>query len=89
MLEKAGFKCFQPPGAYYVMTDISNFRFGDDVAFARHLVKNVGVAGVPGSSFYLNPADGSSQLRFCFCKKYETLEAAGKRLAMLPGIALP
>jgi len=66
MLERSGFKCFRPQGAYYVMTDISNFGLAD-VAFARHLVENVGVAGVPGSSFYLNPADGSSQLRFCFC----------------------
>ena len=88
MLERSGFKCFRPQGAYYVMTDISNFGLAD-VAFARHLVENVGVAGVPGSSFYLNPADGSSQLRFCFCKKYETLESAGNRLAKLPGIALP
>ncbi|HKD09721.1 MAG TPA: aminotransferase class I/II-fold pyridoxal phosphate-dependent enzyme [Bryobacteraceae bacterium] len=89
MLQNAGFKCFEPHGAYYVMTDIGNFGFPNDVAFARYLVEKVGVAGVPGSSFYLNPADGSSQLRFCFCKKYETLEAAGKRLATLPGIALP
>jgi aminotransferase len=88
MLEKAGFRCFRPQGAYYVMTDISNFGFPSDVAFARHLVENIGVAGVPGSSFYLNPTNGSSQLRFCFCKKYETLEAAGNRLATLPGIAL-
>jgi len=83
MLENAGFRCFQPKGAYYVMTDISAFNSGNDVEFARHLVKNIGVAAVPGSSFYLNPLDGSSQLRFCFCKKYETLEAAGRKLAAL------
>jgi aminotransferase len=83
MLEAAGFHCYAPKGAYYVMTDISAFGFNDDVTFARHLVETIGVAAVPGSSFYLNPKDGSSQLRFCFCKKYETLTAAGKKLATL------
>jgi aspartate/methionine/tyrosine aminotransferase len=84
MLEKAGFRCYQPSGAYYVMADISRFGM-TDVAFARHLVEKIGVAAVPGSSFYLNPADGSSQIRFCFCKKYETLAAAGEKLARLAG----
>jgi aminotransferase len=84
MLEKAGFRCFQPSGAYYVMADISRFGM-TDVTFARHLVEKIGVAAVPGSSFYLNPADGSSQIRFCFCKKYETLAAAGEKLARLSG----
>jgi len=85
MLEGAGFRCFTPKGAYYVMTDISGFGFNDDVSFARHLVETIGVAAVPGSSFYLNPEDGFSQLRFCFCKKYETLAAAGQKLAALRG----
>ncbi len=84
MLESAGFHCFRPAGAYYLMTDISRFGM-TDVAFARYLVEKIGVAAVPGSSFYLNPADGSSQIRFCFCKKYETLLAAGKKLASLQG----
>ena len=82
MLERAGFRCFDPKGAYYVMTDISGFGFGDDFAFAHHLLK-LGVAGVPGSSFYADAADGAMQMRFCFCKKIETLEAAGERLARL------
>jgi aminotransferase len=51
-LRSAGFRCFQPRGAYYIMTDISSFGFPDDVAFARHLVEAIGVAAVPGSSFY-------------------------------------
>jgi aminotransferase len=85
MLEAAGFRCFTPQGAYYVMTDISAFGAPDDVQFARQLVKGVGVAGVPGSSFYSHPADGASQIRFCFCKKYETLADAGRRLASLAG----
>jgi aminotransferase len=50
------------------------------VFFAAYVVAGVGVGGVPGSSFYLDPARGSSQIRFCFCKKYETLAAAGERL---------
>ena len=82
ILEKAGFRCFHPKGAYYVMTDISAFGFPDDFAFAHHLLK-IGVAGVPGSSFYANPQDGAMQMRFCFCKKFETLQAAGEKLAAL------
>jgi aspartate/methionine/tyrosine aminotransferase len=80
ILEGAGFRCYRPRGAYYVITDISGFGFTDDISFVRHLIQDVGVAAVPGSSFYDNPADGSQQIRFCFCKKYETLEAAGKKL---------
>jgi aminotransferase len=82
MLEGAGFRCFRPAGAYYAMADISDFGM-TDTQFAKYLVEQVGVAAVPGSSFYLNPADGSSQIRFCFCKKYETLAAAGQKLAHL------
>jgi aspartate/methionine/tyrosine aminotransferase len=87
MLEKAGFRCFRPQGAYYVMTDISAFGSWDDVGFARFLVEKIGVAGVPGSSFYLNSADGSSQMRFCFCKKYETLTEAGQKFAALADLS--
>ncbi|HEY6769801.1 MAG TPA: aminotransferase class I/II-fold pyridoxal phosphate-dependent enzyme [Candidatus Sulfotelmatobacter sp.] len=82
-LASAGFKCFRPRGAYYVMTDISTFGFEDDVAFARYLVKEIGVAAVPGSSFYRNPRDGAQQVRFAFCKKLETLDAAGEKLGKL------
>jgi len=80
ILENTGFRCYRPRGAYYVMTDISGFGFPDDVTFVRHLIANVGVAAVPGSSFYNNPADGSQEIRFCFCKKYETLKEAGNKL---------
>jgi aspartate/methionine/tyrosine aminotransferase len=85
ILENAGFRCFLPKGAYYIMADISGFGFPNDVAFARHLVEHVGVAAVPGSSFYHNSNAGSQQIRFCFCKKYETLSAAGAKLAQLAG----
>jgi len=86
LLERAGFTCFKPAGAYYIMTDISAFVplcGTDDVAFARHLVETIGVAAVPGSSFYDNPAEGGRQVRFTFCKMETTLEAAGERLAKL------
>lgn len=82
-LEQAGFKCFHPRGAYYVMTDISAFNFSDDVLFTKYLVKEVGIAAVPGSSFYHHPRDGSQQVRFAFCKKMETLDAAAERLGQL------
>jgi aminotransferase len=82
-LEAAGFLTFQPHGAYYVMTDISGFGFPDDVAFARHLVAEVGVAAVPGSSFHADPAAGRQRLRFHFARRRETLEAAAQRLSRL------
>jgi aminotransferase len=83
ILEGAGFKCFRPDGAYYIMTGIEQFGFPDDVCMVRHMIEHLGVAAVPGSSFFANPADGSSLIRFCFCKKYETLEEAGNRLRRL------
>jgi len=83
ILGSAGFRCFKPRGAYYIMTDISAFGFPDDVAFAQYLVKEVGVAAVPGSSFYGHPADGRSHLRFTFCKKESTFQAAAQRLVKL------
>jgi aminotransferase len=82
-LAEAGFRCFRPRGAYYIMTDISAFGFADDVAFTKHLVKEIGVAAVPGSSFYNNPRDGAQQVRFAFCKKDVTLDEAGRRLSKL------
>jgi aspartate/methionine/tyrosine aminotransferase len=82
-LVEAGFRCFRPRGAYYIMTDISAFGFTDDVSFAHHLVKDIGVAVVPGSSFYLQPADGAQQVRFAFCKREQTLDEAAKRLKEL------
>ena len=68
MLRDAGFKCDSPEGAYYVMADISDFGFADDVEFTRHLIREIGVAVVPGSSFYENRSLGSQMVRFCFCK---------------------
>jgi aminotransferase len=90
ILERHRFTCYKPSGAYYIMTDIGAFGFADDVVFARHLVREVGVAAVPGSSFYQNAAKGRTKLRFCFCKRDETLAEADRRLAKLqPASAAP
>ena len=91
ILENSGFTVYKPRGAYYIMTDISRFHFDEkkypassrDVSFAKYLVENIGVACVPGSSFYNDAQDGSSQVRFTFCKKEETLAAAESRFANL------
>jgi aminotransferase len=82
-LENAGFRCYRPRGAYYVMTDITAFNYPNDVEFAGYLVKEIGIACVPGSSFYKHPKDGSQQVRFAFCKKPETLNEAARRLEKL------
>jgi aminotransferase len=79
-LEAAGFRCFLPRGAYYVMTDISGFGYADDLAFTKYLVSEIGVAAVPGSSFYRDPKDGAHQVRFAFCKRDQTLDEAATRL---------
>src|SRR4051812_23284005 len=64
-LRDAGFRCFVPKGAYYVITDISDFGFADDIAFTRHLIQHAGVAAVPGSSFFAEARDGAQMVRFC------------------------
>ncbi|HRJ87878.1 MAG: aminotransferase class I/II-fold pyridoxal phosphate-dependent enzyme [Blastocatellia bacterium] len=83
VLLDAGFKCTYPEGAYYVMTDISNFDFANDIEFTKHLIREIGVAVVPGSSFYHESELGSQMVRFCFCKRDETLEAAAENLQKL------
>ena len=82
-LEAAGMRPFRPAGAYYVMADTRAVTDEDDVTFARRLVAEVGVAAVPGSSFYSRPELGRDKLRFAFPKRLETLAAAGERLAGL------
>jgi len=83
VLQNAGFVTYRPDGAYYIMTDISGFGFANDVEFTRHLIREVGVACVPGSSFFSVPERGAQQVRFCFCKKDETLQLAAERLQKL------
>src|SRR5262249_16921152 len=85
VLEEAGFKCFKPDGAYYIMTDISDFGFSNDVEFSQYMIREVGVAVVPGSSFYAHPDKGSKQVRFCYCKRDETLQSAAERLQKMKG----
>lgn len=81
-LTAVGFQCTRPSGAYYIMTDILGW--DNDVDFARYLAEKIGVAVVPGSSFYRddNP-DRHRFIRFCFCKELSTLEAAVERLQKL------
>jgi aminotransferase len=83
ILVETGFVARPPAGAYYVMADISHLRFENDVTAARSLVEEIGVATVPGSSFFSEPANGKHLLRFAFCKTLATLEAAGERLRTL------
>jgi aspartate/methionine/tyrosine aminotransferase len=83
MLEEAGLNPMLPRGAYYIMCDIAKWGYANDVEFARFMVKDVGVATVPGSSFYSDPAAGKDIIRFTFCKKEETLRAAEERLRKL------
>jgi aspartate/methionine/tyrosine aminotransferase len=83
-LVSVGFRVFKPKGAYYIMADITPFGAKDDVQFSLHMASNIGVAVVPGSSFYCpDSPDGKTLIRFCFCKELSTLEAAVERLAKL------
>ena len=79
VLDEAGFIASRPAGAYYTMADVSGLRerlgATDDFSFSRRLIETVGVATVPGSSFFSDPAAGSGHVRFCFCKRWETLRA--------------
>jgi aspartate/methionine/tyrosine aminotransferase len=84
MLERSGFTCYQPEGAYYLMADVSRFGYATDVEFAQYLIRDIGVATIPGSSFYSDPAAAPQTVRFCFSKRDETIEEAGRRLARLP-----
>jgi aminotransferase len=84
VLRQSGFGVHPPHGAYYVMTDIRSFGFKSDVTFADWLVREIGIAVVPGSSFYSDPANGAQMVRFAFPKKMETLARAAERLRALP-----
>jgi aminotransferase len=90
-VERAGFVAWKPRGAYYILTDAAHFikalRLPDDTAFAMWLIKEVGVATVPGSSFYAHPELGRTKIRFCFPKTDDVLREAGERLQKLRTIA--
>ena len=87
ILGRHGFTAYVPGGAYYVMADVSRFGFSSDSEFAQYLVKEIGVATVPGSSFYIDPAAAPQSVRFCFSKLDDTLYEADKRLARLSVIS--
>ena len=83
-IRAAGLKAPTPQGAYYLLADFSDRFEGDDVAFARHLTTSVGVTAIPPSFFYpAHPEEGRKLIRFAFCKRLETLEAAIERLGKL------
>ncbi|MCS6861185.1 MAG: aminotransferase class I/II-fold pyridoxal phosphate-dependent enzyme [Abditibacteriales bacterium] len=82
-LTAAGFRCFKPYGAYYVMTDFSAFGFEDDLTFAEYLVKEIGIAAVPGSSFYHDAVLGRQKIRFAYAQPLDILQRAGERLRRL------
>ena len=82
-LTEAGFVCHEPEGAYYIMTDITDFGFPDDTAFAHWLVKEIGVGGVPGSSFYSRPHLGRTKFRFMFSMADDILTEAAGRLMQI------
>jgi aspartate/methionine/tyrosine aminotransferase len=82
-LDAAGFDVFVPAGTYFILADHRPFGFDDDVAFARHMAEDVGVAVIPPSAFYHDPADGADLVRFAFCKTDETLREAISRLGAL------
>jgi aminotransferase len=87
LVERAGFTAFRPSGAYYILTDAADLmkrhEVSDDTAFAMFLIKHVGVATVPGSSFYAHPELGATKIRFCFPKTQDMLREAGDRLLKL------
>ena len=82
-LKDAGFKFCSPEGAYYILADFTEISDLRGVEFAHWLAKEIGVATVPGTSFYSNPKLGENVTRFAFCKKSETLEKAAERLALM------
>ncbi|HTS95034.1 MAG TPA: aminotransferase class I/II-fold pyridoxal phosphate-dependent enzyme [Streptosporangiaceae bacterium] len=87
ILGRAGLRPSVPAGAYYILTDSSGLGLGDDTAAARALVRQAGVATVPGSSFYSRPELGRAKLRFSYSKKLTTLREAGRRLARFTAAA--
>ena len=86
-VKEAGFVAYEPKGAYYILTDVAHFlpRHGcrDDHEFAMFLIKEIGVATVPGSSFYAHAELGRTKIRFCFPKTDDLLIEAGRRLQKL------
>lgn len=83
ILEASGLTPLPVQGSYFTISDISTFGFSDDRSFCHYLIRETGVAAIPISAFYLDPATAPALIRFCFAKKRETLDAAGERLQRL------
>jgi aminotransferase len=83
VLRDVGFTFAMPEGAYYIFADFTGLSDLDDVTFAKWMAQEIGVATVPGSSFFSRREDGRRFVRFAFCKKDETLRRAAARLANL------
>ncbi len=82
-LAAAGLPTLPIQGSYFLLTDVQGMGFPDDVSFCRYLTAEVGVAAIPPSAFYADPARAPLLARFCFAKKEETLQAAAERLQRL------
>ena len=80
VLRQAGFDPMVPEGSYFVLADHTRFGYGSDEAFCEHLIRQVGVAAIPCSPFYADPAGGRALVRFAFCKTLETIAEAGSRM---------
>ncbi len=83
VLQQSGFGVKAPEGSYFVLADIHNFPYANATDFCRFLVKEIGVAAIPPGQFYINSEHGEKLVRFCFCKKWETLHLARERLQKL------
>lgn len=83
VLQKSGFGVRAPQGSYFILADIQNFPYANATDFCRYLVKEIGVAAIPPGQFYINSHHGEKLVRFCFCKKWDTLHAAAERLQKL------
>ena len=82
-LSEVGFRCFEPGGAYYVMTEYPDCGYDDDLAFAMFMADTIGVTPVPGRAFYRSPEHGKQFVRFAFPKKLETLEIVRESMSRI------
>jgi aspartate/methionine/tyrosine aminotransferase len=83
-LERAGLPTLPVAGAYFLMADVAHLGFATDVDVCRWLTAEIGVAAVPPSAFYLDPARAPLLARFCFAKRAETIAVAAERLRRIP-----
>jgi aspartate/methionine/tyrosine aminotransferase len=83
ILADSGLPPLAVQGSYFLLSDFTELGFTNDVEFCRHLVTDIGVAAIPPSAFYLEPASAPPLARFCFAKRFETMEAAAERLTLL------